>query len=86
MGAEDMTEDDLNYYFFLVDTLWVSGISPTFEQIRDRVRPPVSSAQLNEGLAILAERRWVKLQQVPIGAWSAEVLYETWYVPIREHP
>jgi len=78
-----MTDDDLNYVYFLVEALWIGGTSPTFERIRDRVRPPVGVAQLTEALAILVERDWVKVQQVPIGAWSDKVIYEKWYVPIR---
>ena len=81
-----MTEDDLNYYYDIVETLWLGGSNPTFERIRDRVRPlEVDSSHLTRALATLIQRSWVKLQQVSVGAWSTEIVYETWYVPIREH-
>ena len=80
-----MTEDDLNYYYEVVATLWLAGSNPTFEEIRDRVRPhEVDSSHLTRGLATLVERNWLKLQQVSMGAWTAEIVNETWYVPIRE--
>ena len=80
-----MTEDDLHYYYDLVETLWLGGFGTTIERIRDRTRPQgVHFSHVQEGLATLVERQWLKVQQIPIGTWSDETVYETWYVPVRE--
>ena len=81
-----VTEGDLNYYFDVVETMWVGGTSPTFERIRLRIRlRERDSAHLAEGLAVLVARQWLKVQQVPLTAWALETGYETWYIPIRDH-
>jgi hypothetical protein len=80
-----MTEDDLNHYYDLVETLWLGGFGTTIERIRDRTRPQGAHfSHLQEGLATLVARQWLKVQQIPIGTWSDETVYETWYVPVRE--
>ena len=74
-----MTEDDLNYCYFIVDTLWLGGSNPTFDRIRDRVRPtPVDIFLLAECLATLIERQWIKVQEMPAGDGGDEVTYERW--------
>jgi hypothetical protein len=79
-----MIEDDLNYYYNVVETLWLGGFGTTIERIQDRTRPKeVHTFHLSEGLAALVERNWLKVQQTPIGTWSDEIVYETWYIPVR---
>ena len=81
-----VTEDDLNYYFYVVETLWHGGTNPTLERIRNRIRPAErDSSHLAEGLAALVARKWLKVEQIPVSPWRPETLYETWYVPIRDH-
>ena len=80
-----MTEDDLNYYYDLIETLWLGGFGTTIERIQDRTRPKeVHISHLRNGLAALVERKWVKVQQIPIDTWKDEAVSETWYVPVRE--
>ncbi|MEO5838316.1 MAG: hypothetical protein ABIQ73_29980 [Acidimicrobiales bacterium] len=81
-----VTDDDLNYYYYLVETTWLGGTNPTLEEIRLRIRPTErDSSPLIEGLATLVARNWLKIQQIPVSAWDPETIYETWYVPIRDH-
>lgn len=81
-----VTEEDLSYYYHVVETLWHGGTNPTLERIRNRIRPTErDSSHLVEGLATLVARKWLKVQQVPLSVWQPETVYETWYVPIREH-
>ena len=81
-----VTEDDLNYYYYVVETLWLGGTNPTVERIRDRIHPTEGDdPQLVEGIAALVTRKWVKFQQLPVSAWDPDTVYETWYVPIRDH-
>ena len=81
------TEEDLNYCYYGVETMWLGGTNPTLEQIRDRIRPKErDTSRLAEGLAALVARQWLKIQQIPISAWELETPdYEAWYVPIRDH-
>jgi hypothetical protein len=81
-----VTEEDLNYYYHVVETMWLGGTNPTFERIRDRIRPKQrDSSHLGAGLTALVARQWLKVQRIPLSAWEPETDYETWYVPIREH-
>ena len=80
-----MTEADLRYYYDLVETLWLGGFGTTIERIHGRTRPQESHiSHLDEGLHALVERKWLKVQQIPIGTWGDETVYETWYIPIRD--
>jgi hypothetical protein len=81
-----VTEDDLNYYYDVVETLWLGGTNPTLEAIRLRIRPTEhDKSHLIEGLAALISRKWLKVEQIPVSAWDPQTVYETWYVPIRDH-
>ena len=81
-----VTEDNLNYYFCVVETLWLGGTNPTLERMRNRLRTMErDSSHLAEGLAELVARKWLKVEQIPVSPWRPETLYETWYVPIRDH-
>ena len=82
-----VTEDDLSYFYHVVETLWLGGTNPTLERIGDRIRTTERvRSYLAEGLAVLVDRKWLKVEQIPVSPWSPETVYETWYVPIREHP
>ena len=81
-----ITEDDLNYYYYVIETLWLGGTNPTLERIRNRIRPMErDGSHLAEGLAALVARNWLKVEQIPVSPWSPKTLFETWYVPIRDH-
>lgn len=81
-----VTEDDLNYYYMVVETLWLGGTSPTIEQIRTRLCPTErDNSRVAEGLAELIARQWLKVEQIPIRVWDTESIFETWYVPIWDH-
>ena len=81
-----ITEDDLSYYYSVVETLWLGGANPTLKRIRNGIRPVErDSSHLAEGLAELVARRWLKVEQIPLSPWRPETVYETWYVPIRDH-
>jgi hypothetical protein len=79
-----MTEDDLDYCYFIVESLWLGGTDPTFDRIRARIRLiPVDTFHLAECLGALLDRQWLKVQQMPAGEYDDEVTYERWYVPLR---
>src|SRR5688572_10772996 len=59
------TEDDLNYYYHQIETLWLAGYATTFEQIHDHL-PVTERAHLIKGLAALMARNWLKLQELPV--------------------
>jgi hypothetical protein len=86
-----ISDDELGFYYEQVETLWLGGVSPTLEHLRERIGPGEADArQFAEGLATLVERGWVRVQEISVGAWSAEVAsevrYETWYIPVRDRP
>jgi hypothetical protein len=79
-----MTEADLNYYYDLVETLWLGGFGTTIERIHDRTRPKEANiSHLNAGLGALVERKWLKVQQIPMGTCGHKTVCETWYIPVR---
>ena len=64
-----ITEDDLSYYYSVVETLWLGGANPTLKRIRNGIRPVErDSSHLAEGLAELVAAggsRWSRSPSVP---------------------